>query len=401
MKAGMRRVFALLVALVMVLGFPASVFAFGGSRCRVAVMNTAAGTAGVQDVGMGETNLIVRTSWLNDDETNRPEGYTVQLRMDGYQHGDPVAVTAESGWTYEWRGLPDGHTWTVDKVGTLEGYVSRVTLEPGKTSDGEKAISCNIAHDYSKETGKVDVVVQSDWGKDDPSKRRNIYVVLWRDGEYYSTAELYSGNGARRVWTDLDSKYTWTVSLSSVHYLLSGYESDIAMRFEEGNPDDGTNARVVCVIQNEAVGIERDTDVSVVATWANDKEAYRPDEMTVQLMMDGSEYGDPVKLTAENGWKYDWTDLPAGHMWRVDKIGALDGYETRMLLDSVNPDGSNRKISCTIANDYVKDRRQYVDVVANIHWENDDVSIRTEDFCVDLWRNGENYQSVYIDSSDN
>ena len=69
--------------------------------------------------------------------------------------------------------------------------------------------------------------------------------------------------------------------------------------------------------------------VTVKKEWANTNGAELPGSVTVQLQRDGQSYGDPFKLTAEDGWTKDIV-VPAGVgqiSWSVVET-AVDGYDT-------------------------------------------------------------------------
>ncbi len=55
---------------------------------------------------------------------------------------------------------------------------------------------------------------------------------------------------------------------------------------------------------------EMDMDISVVKRWVGDRVADRPASITVHLVLDGKDYGDPVKLNYVNKWSYTWENLP-------------------------------------------------------------------------------------------
>ncbi len=55
--------------------------------------------------------------------------------------------------------------------------------------------------------------------------------------------------------------------------------------------------------------MEVSMDISVVKKWVGDSILSRPASITVHLMRDGKEYGDPVKLNYANKWSYMWEDL--------------------------------------------------------------------------------------------
>lgn len=55
---------------------------------------------------------------------------------------------------------------------------------------------------------------------------------------------------------------------------------------------------------------ELDVDITVAKKWVGDTAASRPGSIRVYLMLDGKDYGDPVTLSAANGWSYTWHRLP-------------------------------------------------------------------------------------------
>lgn len=61
-------------------------------------------------------------------------------------------------------------------------------------------------------------------------------------------------------------------------------------------------------------------DISVLKVWKGDTENVRPTQITVQLMRNGDDYGDPVILNRDNSWRYTWTDLPSTDVWYVREV---------------------------------------------------------------------------------
>ncbi|MDK7160606.1 Cna B-type domain-containing protein, partial [Pauljensenia sp. UMB3104] len=55
---------------------------------------------------------------------------------------------------------------------------------------------------------------------------------------------------------------------------------------------------------------EPPTSVDVEKRWSGDVEADRPGSVTINLLADGQQTDKSVELTAENGWKGTFTDLP-------------------------------------------------------------------------------------------
>lgn len=94
------------------------------------------------------------------------------------------------------------------------------------------------------------------------------------------------------------------------------------------------------------------TNIKVIKKWIIDNN-YReklPEYITVWLVCDGVKVQPPVKLSAENGWQYEWRDLEPDHRYTVVEE-PVDGFK-----DPVIDTTSTRKIGyiCfTITNEYI------------------------------------------------
>lgn len=73
------------------------------------------------------------------------------------------------------------------------------------------------------------------------------------------------------------------------------------------------------VVEDEKINLR------VIKVW-KDKgyENKRPQEITVELYL-GDQLVDTVQLNADNNWRYEWTNLPAGD-WRVVERTKAEGY---------------------------------------------------------------------------
>lgn len=85
------------------------------------------------------------------------------------------------------------------------------------------------------------------------------------------------------------------------------------------------------------------TEVKVSKLWAGDGEGTaRPVSIQVQLVHDGTSYGDPVTLYASNNWSYTWKDLPDEGNWNVSELNVPAGYTA-----SVSESGKEFRITNT------------------------------------------------------
>ena len=67
--------------------------------------------------------------------------------------------------------------------------------------------------------------------------------------------------------------------------------------------------------------------VSVEKVWEDGNSVGSiPNEVEVQLYRDGKAYGNVVKLSNDNDWKYQWNDLDGAYEWTVDEVNVPEGY---------------------------------------------------------------------------
>ena len=92
--------------------------------------------------------------------------------------------------------------------------------------------------------------------------------------------------------------------------------------------DDGSGAMLVSEVKGDqesgfTVTNKQITSISVQKNWndSNDQDGKRPESLMVHLIANGEQTGEPVKLTADKGWKYTWDNLDA-----VDDNGNLIKY---------------------------------------------------------------------------
>ena len=73
-------------------------------------------------------------------------------------------------------------------------------------------------------------------------------------------------------------------------------------------------------------GQPEQVSVSVVKVWRDSgTTAYRPVKITAELLRDGA-VCQTVELTAANNWRHTWSDLPAGHTYRVTEREVPEAY---------------------------------------------------------------------------
>ncbi len=307
------------------------------------------------------TEVSGSKTWDDADNQDgkRPDSITIRLYADG-ELKDTLTVTAEDGWKWSFSNLPkyaDGdaiiYTITEDAV---PGYTSKV--------DG-----FNVTNSYTP--GKTSVTVTKAWNdadNQDGLRPAEVTVKLLANGK--DTGESLTLSKANRwtgIFTDLDEykdgeKIVYTIEEAAV----DGYESVIT-----GDASTGfmiTNSHTPAAI-----------DLSGSKTWddADNQDGKRPDSITIRLYANGTEVAHK-EVTAEDGWKWSFTDLPK----------YADGKEiTYTITEDAVTDYQSEVNGMDVTNHYTPGQVN-ISVTKNWQDQNDADGIRPDSITVKLYADG-------------
>ena len=235
-------------------------------------------------------------TWNDADNQDgkRPDLITIRLYANGTELKDKaVTVTADDGWKWSFTGLPkyeDGKkiTYTISED-AVDGYTPAY--------DG-----LNVTNTYTPEQTSVSVrKVWEDNNNQDGIQPESITVKLLADGaDTKETLTLSSGNNWTGTFNNLDKyrdggeEIVYTIEEVEV----SGYDTVIS--------GDASKGFVITNSHTPAT-----TEVSGSKTWddKDDQDGKRPDSITIRLYANGEQVDD-VTVTAENDWKWSFTNLP-------------------------------------------------------------------------------------------
>ena len=201
----------------------------------------------------------------------------------------------------------------------------------------------------------------------------SITVILNRNGEQIDRKEVNAEEDWSYSWTDLaayseDGKtaYTYTVDEEPI----AGYNKTI----------DGFN---ITNIRSDKIIVEGEK------TWNVPEGTELPESITVNLYQNGDKI-DSKKVTAEDDWKYSWTDLAAysedgktAYLYTVDEE-AVEGYEKAVsVYNIVNTITGTTEVSGTKT------------------WNVPEGTELPESITVNLYQNGEQIDSKEVTAKDN
>ena len=311
----------------------------------------------------GTTEVSGTKTWNVPEGTELPESITVNLYRNN-EWIDSKEVTAEEDWSYSWTDLAayseDGktaYTYTVDET-EMDGYLSDV--------DGYDIINTI--------TGTTEVSGTKTWNVPEGTELpESITVNLYRNNEWIDSKEVTAEEDWSYSWTDLaayseDGKtaYTYTVDEEPV----AGYNKTI----------DGYD---ITNIRSDKIIVEGEK------TWNVPEGTELPESITVNLYQNGDKI-DSKKVTAEDDWKYSWTDLAAysedgktAYLYTVDEE-AVEGYEKAVsVYNIVNTITGTTEVSGTKT------------------WNVPEGTELPEGITVNLYQNGEQIDSKEVTAKDN
>lgn len=275
------------------------------------------------------------TSWKV--ETKEIEGRIVSVYT-------AVWVPATYKITYSSQGnLPAGTPVTGAPADATAQYNTQITLPNLPKSAGYVCVGWTAADGKTYQTGDAftmpagNVTFTAKWGEDrngdgiDDATQPH-YQVTYTDGVKNRVIfedlkwTVIGDNQPTPPYQDENGAYGDPVREG---YLFTGWTPEVA---------DTVTASVTYTATWKAdknqngIPDENETEyrtVRVVWTDRNNAGKTRPSSVTVQLMKNGTAYGDPVKLSASNKWTYKWTTLENDQNYEVVEMVVPKGYNVK------------------------------------------------------------------------
>ena len=276
-----------------------------------------------------ETTYSVEKVWNdnNNQDGKRPTSIQVQLKANGSNKGEVIALSSNNNWKNTWTNLPKYEngkeiTYTVEEV-VPEGYAASYnTSSKGKTI---------ITNTY--ETEKTTYSVEKVWndGENQDGKRpSDVQVQLKANGHNFGDlAKLNAENNWRNTWTDLPKYESGKEITYSVEEVVpEGYT--VSYNTE-------TTGKTVITNTHEIEKIS----YSVEKVWNdnNNQDGKRLDSIKVQLKANGNNIGEVITLNVKNNWKNTWTNLPKYEdgkeiTYSVEEVSVPNDYEVSYNTNS-------------------------------------------------------------------
>ena len=324
----------------------------------------------------GKTSVTVTKAWddANNQDGLRPEKVKVQLYADGKPLGQAVTLTAEENWTHTWSELPEkkaGKTieYTVQEIGEVKGYTATVT---GTAKEGY-----TVKNSHTPETTEVGGTKIWDDGNNQDGKRPGkITVNLLANGEKVKSQDVVPS-----------AEGNWTYKFTGLPKYKDGNEIVYTVT-EDAVPDYTTTVDGYNITNSYTPG---KTSVTVTKAWddANNRDNKRPDSITVNLFADGTKV-QSQKITAADGWKYEFRDLPK----------YSNGKEIKYTISEDSVKNYTTSIDgYKITNTYTPET---VQVAGSKNWNDNGnaVGLRPESITIRLYANGKEMDHKTVTEKD-
>ncbi len=261
------------------------------------------------------TSVTVNKVW--DDQAYddlRPESITINLLADGTKI-DSKTVSEADKWTHTFTDLPkyeDGvkivYTITEEDV---NGYSSSIagSAENGFTvTNSINEFILNVNKKWIGNTGS------------------EVEVQILRGSEVLDTVTLNANNEWKAETTIYGSMEAINVKEVKVPSNYHVSYSNISSADENGQYN--VTVTNTYIEEDPEIPDEPGKKFVVKKIWVDDNEAVRPESIKVQLYKNGKAYGRAVTLSADNNWRYVWTDLPDSDKinWTVKETVVPVGY---------------------------------------------------------------------------
>lgn len=314
----------------------------------------------------------------NNQDGKRPESIKINLYADG-EYLDSRTVTEADDWK-----------WTFDN---LDVYVNGTPIEYTITEDAVEGYTTqingfNVTNTHTPE--KTEISGSKTWddnNNQDGIRPDSITIHLFANGSEVDSRTVTEKQNWSWTFDELPKKekgvdIVYTITEDPVE----GYTTIV-------NGPDVTNTHVPATVS-----------LTVKKSW-NDNEnqdGKRPDYIDVQLLANGTEYGDPERLSEANGWEYTWESLPklsggTAIKYSVEELPEIKGY---LKTSAINYKDDGKTITITLTNTHNLEKTV---VSGSKTWDdnNNQDGKRPESITINLLANGVKLDSKTVTAADN
>lgn len=341
----------------------------------------------------GDLGLEIVWDDGNDADSLRPVSINGTL-LQNEKHYKDITLSKDDGWKQVLKGIPK-----TDAYGNKYSYMLDIAEDDIPDGYDMSIRNTKVTFTHVPES-RISVTAQVVWDdKDNADGMRPSYVdlELLKDGSVTDSGRV-------------DADNFWSITFEN---LASGHDYSVRLK----NSIDGYAAKYdgyTVTLSHEVVEIPdvpNTRDFTIRADWNDEdnKDGMRPDSVKVAVIKNGEKFAD-ISIDKENGWKYDYTGLPAEDKEGNEIVYTVttevpEGYEasvkgfditfTRKPAD--RPDNPDKPETPGLIE--TPGKPGMLTATVTLTWVDDDdkAGARPDKLTAVIRRNGEDFRNVILD----
>ena len=171
----------------------------------------------------------INKEWLDDEDNDgiRPDSINVSLLANG-KIIEKIVISKENNWTYTFENLPRYSNGEIIEYTIIEDELKGYTpsIDYGEYDEDNNSITTDIKNNHEKEK-LDDIVINKIWNDSSNEERPDsIEVIIYANGEYYTTITLSNENDWVYTLTNLDKyKNGVLINYTIEEVSVPGYET--------------------------------------------------------------------------------------------------------------------------------------------------------------------------------
>ena len=171
----------------------------------------------------------INKEWLDDEDNDgiRPDSINVSLLANG-KIIEKIVISKENNWTYTFENLPRYSNGEIIEYTIIEDELKGYTpsIDYGEYDGDNNSITTDIKNNHEKEK-LDDIVINKIWNDSSNEERPDsIEVIIYANGEYYTTITLSNENDWVYTLTNLDKyKNGVLINYTIEEVSVPGYET--------------------------------------------------------------------------------------------------------------------------------------------------------------------------------
>ena len=258
----------------------------------------------IKDGVVPTTSVKVTKSWddSNDQDGIRPKSVTVHLLTNGNKTDQYRVLNEDNGWTATFDNLPVSQNGEAIKYTVAEETIANSKYTAKVTGDAKSGFT--ITNTYTPATTSIKVT--KSWNDNDNQDGKRPDEV---------TVDLLVNGSKDGQSKELSKSNNWTATFDNLPVNQDGHAITYTVA-EEAVANSKYTAKVTgdaksgFTITNTYTPAT--TSIKVTKSWNDNdnQDGKRPDEVTVNLLVNGEETKQSIKLSKSNNWTDSFTNLP-------------------------------------------------------------------------------------------